>query len=233
MFHLIVLVSKGQEIKGYLYENDEKTPFIMLAVGENCYKMKTPVASILKSPSDESIYEYVQLSDKKIIAVKSTELSKVLMFEYKPIDTVLKKDTLYNLKDTLLDDVICKRIKINYVRGGYGTDRKEYVPLDTVETILYVNSDVIANTPLSFTSEKLQGIILRYDHVVTEAVFQNGVVVKINKVNSIIAKRMEINENSDTFFRLPIGAKLYENRKAFNEAYRDFFDAIMKEDDKD
>ena len=55
LFHLIVLLSKGQEIKGYLYENDEKIPFIMLAVGENCYKMETPVASILKSPSDESI----------------------------------------------------------------------------------------------------------------------------------------------------------------------------------
>ncbi|WP_343535230.1 hypothetical protein [Pedobacter sp.] len=177
---------------------------VRLTVGNDSFKLKGFFDGVIKAKGDTNIYCFVKNRDNSYAATK-IKISEYVGSElFKEQNLFWKIDTIFVNKDTVINDMLCKRIMINYV-SSFEDDQKNIISHDTIFTNLYVAKSLTTVTPFTFTSDKITGIILKYVkcHPEYDASNENEKAIRFYRRTEIFSTVTKVYNIKDEFFKLP------------------------------
>jgi hypothetical protein len=207
----------AQQAYEVVYSTHLYDDIVKLGITDDAFKISGAPYDYLKIKEDsENIYLISNDSAGKCSFTKhkiSSELEFEL-FDYNPVDTLLKIDTIYHSQDTLINNFNCKKVEIRYILGGLvSISENQIVPIDTVKKTFWIDDRFKTWTPFSFNSSKINGLIIQSK---TERV-DGGYIdefgnIKKNWISKFITTKIRmIMDDLDVYFSLPIDCNLIKS----------------------
>jgi len=189
---------------------------IDLAVGDNCYKLNSLFDFLIKANNDSNHYRYFSKEDSSVVLKLAPDSCREFnLFKQDDRQSYFKIDTIYHDGDTLISDLHCKKLDLNYITS-FENEQKEILPHDTIQITLYISPQIKTITPFTYRSPKLNGLIIKYIEVHPEYSVSTGKLEKTYVKNEIEALAQKVNNLNDTFFKIP-RPLVYVNEKEYYE----------------
>ena len=198
------------------YSNGEMRDIITLTIGKDCFKIKDRFHGLVKAKNEKKWYSFYQNTPQSCIAAetKPSEYLGADLFKKSNAESYIKIDTVVPKKDTLISNILCKKINVNYV-NFFENENKQLKPYDTVFTTFYVAPQLAAHTPFSFVSKKVEGLILKYSKAHPTYSIENDKVIKSYMRTDISSSVHKISSINDEFFKLPKTCKYLKSYEKF------------------
>lgn len=181
-----------------------------LTFGTDEFRWESKFGTMLKAKADSSIFFFITNRKKTSYTLLGSVREVDGIFPESCYEEQLNKnDTIYYPKDTLINSLACKKVSINCIRS-YMNEQNKIVPLDTIWHTYYVATQIQMSTPMSFTTEKLKGLIVKYVEDRTQYSAVKGSIKKSlskTEVLSSIKKNVKV---PAAYFSLPRDSYFYK-----------------------
>jgi len=219
MLSLLFCLNKSQAQKNYefaYYYQDKE--ILKLTVANEGYKLDG-IWSMIKAETDTNEYLFTTNDSGKYNAINTKYVDMASIYENATYtrDTSNKYfsvDTIFFKQDTLIGQIACKKVLINYV-NAFINEEKAIVPYDTLRTTLFVAPNIKGPKAFCFFSRLLNGLVLKSNFQQPEYDASTGKLVKnITQLNMYVTTRL-ITDLTPNFFKLPANCTFYTNQDSF------------------
>lgn len=208
----------AQSFRELTYTNGE-IEIAKLTVGNDCFRLES-FDSIIKAQGDQVAYRYRIDANGKYCAIATNieNFSGTLLFQQDINRHYLKIDTTYAEEDSVINNLRCKKVIISYV-DSILNEQNIVVPFDTLHSFLFVAPLINAHTPFSFSSKKLQGLIIENVTEHAELSVNMDKLIKTIRRNRIFTQIKTPYNLTMDFFILPKDCTYFKNQKKFDENF--------------
>lgn len=216
LLSIMRLTSYSQDNYEIIYSGEMMPNMIKLSLGKNCFRIEDTIHGMIKTHDSKKWYAIKQVKNKSYVAaeIKPEEYLGSNLFKKDNAELYPKIDTIFNEVDTLISNILCRKISINYIQF-FERDDKTLVPYDTIFTNLYVSPNIGYDTPFRFTSSKVKGVVLKFTKAHPTYSVENDKAVKSYLRVDIFSEVVKVKRMPDELFKIPKGCIMLKNYEEF------------------
>ncbi|MCW3109692.1 MAG: hypothetical protein JWQ09_4198 [Segetibacter sp.] len=206
LFLFFIKAASGQSYYEVNYTNRDKAHPIKLTVGADEFRYETMAGTILKAKADSNIFFFItNRKETNHTVLGSVTECKGILPEPCSEEQLWKNDTVYYEKDILINGLLCKKVSINCIQS-YMNEQNTIVPHDTIWHTYYVAPQIQTITPMSFSTGKVSGLVVKHvEERIQYSVVKGSIKKSLlrNEILSTVKKNVIV---AGTYFKVPRGS---------------------------